>query len=97
MNSLQDLIDHMQGEGHMDDPLINCPQCRNRYPVDEISAHYMTCVSSGWKLKKCLRCKKKFSQEELLAHQEGCADSRVKREGADAEDGREKKPRDLIQ
>ena len=26
----QDLIDHMQGEGHMEDPLVNCPQCRNR-------------------------------------------------------------------
>ena len=65
----KDLIEHMQAEGHTDDPLVNCPQCRNRYHVDEISAHYMTCVSSGWKLKKCLRCKKKFSQEELVAHQ----------------------------
>ena len=27
----QELIDHMQAEGHTDDPLINCPQCRNRY------------------------------------------------------------------
>ena len=65
----KDLIEHMQAEGHTDDPLVNCPQCRNRFHVDEISAHYMTCVSSGWKLKKCLRCKKKFSQEELVAHQ----------------------------
>ena len=53
----------------------------------------MTCVSSGWKLKKCLRCKKKFSAEELLAHQESCAESRVKREGSDAEDGKEKRPK----
>ena len=88
----QDLINHMQEEGHMDDTLINCPQCRIKYSISDISTHYMTCVSSGWKLKKCLRCKKKFSQEELTVHQETCTESRVKKEGNDVGE-KEKKPK----
>ena len=76
----EDLINHMNQEGHLANPSVNCPHCKNDFAMEEIAPHYKDCVSGGWKLKKCAKCKKSFTKEEIQSHEENCtAESPKKR------------------
>ena len=40
------LVEHMQQEGHISDPMVNCPECDSKHDMAEIAAHYEECL---WK------------------------------------------------
>ena len=72
LHFVDDLIGHMQEEGHIESYYSNCPHCRTDQPLNELKDHYKACVSSGWQLGKCSKCKKRFPKKELLGHEESC-------------------------
>ena len=45
-NFAQELVDHMQHEGHVSEPSVSCPQCEQEFPFPELSSHYEACVQS---------------------------------------------------
>ena len=40
-----DLIEHMRDTGHdLQDPSVNCPECKSKVPMSEIEDHYAQCI-----------------------------------------------------
>ena len=36
----EDIVNHMNQEGHLANPFVNCPHCKNDQSMDEIAPHY---------------------------------------------------------
>ena len=51
----KDLINHMGAEGHMDNPLVCCPNCKWNAQISEIEDHYKDCVKNAL-MVKCEIC-----------------------------------------
>ena len=47
-NFAQELVYHMQHYGHLAEPSVCCPQCKDEFPFSELPTHYEACV-------QCLR------------------------------------------
>ena len=45
-NFAQELVDHMQNEGHISEPSVKCPQCVQEISIPKLSSHYEACVQS---------------------------------------------------
>ena len=43
-NFANDLIEHMERQGHVGNPLTGCPKCKSEFPLLEIGAHYEDCA-----------------------------------------------------
>ena len=50
-NFAKDLVEHMQETGHVEDPQLTCPQCKEKFHMLELASHYETCVEQTFKRK----------------------------------------------
>ena len=50
-NFAKDLVEHMQKMGHTEDPLLTCPQCKDKFHMTEVGPHYEECVEQTFKRK----------------------------------------------
>ena len=58
-----DLIQHMRDSGHdLQDPTVNCPECKSRVPMSEIEDHYPHCIQGLWTRVSTSRCQIHFHQ-----------------------------------
>ena len=40
----KDLVSHMKSEGHPEDTMVNCPQCRKKTSFLSLESHFEACV-----------------------------------------------------
>ena len=67
----RDLIDHVESCRNIEDGniKIDCPQCNNRFPADQLKKHYQECVAK--EVPVCPWCKKVFdntNHDKFLRH-----------------------------
>ena len=50
-----DLVQHMRDSGHdLEDPLVNCPECKSNVPIACIEDHYSQCIQAlFYRVAKC--------------------------------------------
>ena len=45
----KELVDHMQETGHIEEPHLTCPQCKEKFHMMELGPHYEVCVEQTFK------------------------------------------------
>ena len=71
----KDLIRHMEEEKHTDEPFVICPQCSDKYHMNDIVDHYEFCIKKFYKKlqaagtdKMCQTCGKTFARTGYNQH-----------------------------
>ena len=66
---VDDLLEHMEQNNHVNDPFVQCPFCKERVAINEVKVHYKRCLNKDKSEKTvCSICGKQMRKDKMKDH-----------------------------